>query len=116
MEACSSQPASPTENYNVFGLKFWKWKISLKLPSSSGLGTHHKLHDLHEQYDPHHCPLKKEKKENGFAIVGSKRDSQWEFFGFGNGKREGNARQAIRNRAKSIATIHTTNQYYRPID
>ena len=111
MDARSSQPSSPTENYNVFGLKFWKWNISLKIPASTGIGTHHKLHDLHEQYGPHHCPLKKEKKEDDFVNVGSKRDSQWEFFGFGNGKREGGARQAIKNRAKSIANI-----YYKPID
>ena len=110
-EACSSQPSSPSENYNVFGLKFWKWNISLKIPASTGVGTHYKLHDLHEQYGPHHCPLKKENRENDFATKGTKRDSQWEFFGFGNSKREGGARKAIKNRAKSIANI-----YYKPID
>ena len=57
----SSPPSSPTENYNVFGLKFWKWNISLKIPASTGIGTHHKFHDLHEQYGPHHCPLKKQR-------------------------------------------------------
>ena len=115
MEAphCSSQPSSPVENYNVFGLKFWKWNISLKIPASTGsVGSHYKFHDLHEQYGPHHCPLKKEIREDDLAIKGSKKDSQWEFFGFGNAKRSnGGARQAIRNRAKSIANI-----YYKPID
>ena len=115
MEAphCSSQPSSPVENYNVFGLKFWKWNISLKIPASTGsVGSHYKFHDLHEQYGPHHCPLKKEIREDDLAIKGSKKDSQWEFFGFGNTKRSnGGARQAIRNRAKSIANI-----YYKPID
>ena len=111
MEA-SSEPSSPSENYNVFGLKFWKWNISLKIPASTGIGNHHKLHDLHEQYGPHHCPLKKERKEERtLNTIGSKRDSQWEFFGFGNAKRNGGARQAIKNRAKSIA-----NKYYKPID
>merc|ERR1711981_312401 len=84
---------------------------SLKVPASTGIGSHHKLHDLHEQYGPHHCPLKKERKEEDLNTKGSKRDSQWEFFGFGNSKRNGGARQAIRNRAKSIATID-----YKPID
>ena len=107
----SSPPSSPSENYNVFGLKFWKWNISLKIPASSGIGTHHKFHDLHEQYGPHHCPLKKETKEDDLAIKGTKRDSQWEFFGFGNGRRESGAKRAIRNRAKSLANI-----YYKPID
>jgi len=110
----SSPPSSPSENYNVFGLKFWKWNISLKIPASSGTtGSHYKFHDLHEQYGPHHCPLKKEHKEDDLAIKGTKRDSQWEFFGFGNGKRvDANAaKRAIRNRAKSLANI-----YYKPID
>ena len=114
MESCS-QPSSPTQNYSEFGLKFWKWKISLKIPALSGGGSHNKFHDLHEQYGPHHCPLKKKdkKEEDGFITVGSKRDSQWEFFGFGNGSKldRGSAKQAIRNRAKSIANI-----YYKPID
>ena len=108
----SSPPSSLSEKYNVFGLKFWKWNISLKIPASTGIGSHYKLHDLHDQYGPHHCPLKKENKEDDLAIKGTKRDSQWEFFGFGNGKRNvGEAKRAIRNRAKSLANI-----YYKPID
>jgi len=108
----SSPPSSPSEKYNIFGLKFWKWNISLKIPASSGSGSHYKFHDLHDQYGPHHCPLKKDNKEDDLAIKGTKRDSQWEFFGFGNGKRNvDGAKRAIRNRAKSLANI-----YYKPID